>query len=369
MLEVQKYLRSGKSVDDLNAEFAINVASHPELPLLILNYDQIESKRKIHPIVRECRGLVLNTKDWSLVARSFPRFFNWGEVQEEIKNFDFSNFITQSKEDGSLVLIYQFKGKWHTNTRGSFGSLQMQNQNFSWQEGICKALNVNNINDLHPKLDQSLCYVCEFVSPWNKIVRNYDSPRMYLLTAFNGKNEIHHNDVDKITHDIFLRPTKYSFTKIEEIQDFLKLQASNDPTFEGVVICDHNNQRFKIKSSTYIGFHKIRGNGNNIFNPKNLLPFILTGEKEELLTYFSEVKETFEKIECQVQVFYNQIEELWRKCKDIENQKEFALAVKDHPFASVLFQTRKKYGKYHNEKELKKEFTSSQDLILKKIIN
>lgn len=42
MLEVQKYLRSGKTFEDLTAELAIKVTVHDTLPLAILNYNQID---------------------------------------------------------------------------------------------------------------------------------------------------------------------------------------------------------------------------------------------------------------------------------------------------------------------------------------
>jgi len=132
MLCTQKYLLSGKTCDDLSNEFYIKTNFHPDLPLVILNYDQINSPKK-HPVVRECRGLVLNSSDWSLVARSFPRFFNWGEVPEEMDFFDFDDFVVQSKEDGSLVIIYFFNNEWHVNTKGSFATDMMQNQSFTWR--------------------------------------------------------------------------------------------------------------------------------------------------------------------------------------------------------------------------------------------
>lgn len=112
MLEIQKYLLSGGSFCDLNEKLGIKPCYHPELPLVILNYDQIESP-KLDPFVREARGLVLNSNDFSLVARSFPRFFNWGEVPEEMDQFDFTDFTVQSKEDGSLALLYYFENNWH----------------------------------------------------------------------------------------------------------------------------------------------------------------------------------------------------------------------------------------------------------------
>ena len=157
MLQVQEYLQT-KSHDALSDELGIKVNRHDTLPLVILNYDQIESP-KTNPIVRECRGLVLHADTHELVARSFSRFFNWGEVVEEMPEFDFSDFIIQSKEDGSLILIYFFDGEWRVNTRGSFAQDHMQFQDFTWTHGILKALHIDHMNELDRFLDQMhLCW-------------------------------------------------------------------------------------------------------------------------------------------------------------------------------------------------------------------
>src|SRR6185436_4501314 len=90
-LEVQKVLRSGKTPEELMAELGLRFAYHPTDPLVILNYDQIESP-KTHSIVRECRSLVLEMGTWNCVSKSFNRFYNWGEVQDEMKLFRFDDF-------------------------------------------------------------------------------------------------------------------------------------------------------------------------------------------------------------------------------------------------------------------------------------
>ena len=64
MLNVQNYLRSGKTLDDLTDELGIKSTPHENLPLVILNYSQIDSP-KTDAIVRECRGLILDKRDWS----------------------------------------------------------------------------------------------------------------------------------------------------------------------------------------------------------------------------------------------------------------------------------------------------------------
>jgi hypothetical protein len=367
MLQVQEYLRNGKTLEDLTSELAIRVAPHPELPLVILNYDQIESQ-KSHPIVRECRGLVLETGTFNVVARAMNRFFNWGEMLDEAPLFDFTDFHVQEKLDGSLCLIYNYGGRWMGNTRGSFASGMMESGTLTWQEGFCRALKLNDLQDLDGVLDPELTYVCEFVSPWNKVVRRYEEPALVLLTAFRGHEELNLNDVYKLekVFGCMTKPDLFEFKSIEEIQRFLDAQAKDDPTFEGVVIRDRNNRRWKIKNSTYLALHRLKGEAGNLFHPRHLLPFILAGEESELLTYFPEVSETFYEYKGKVDAAFNTLREIWEQSYKIEGQKDFALAIASKtPFTGILFQIRKKLGADQTLDALKQMWRDSPDAILK----
>jgi tRNA splicing ligase len=373
MLEVQKYLLSGKTLEDLNAELGINATLHPNpaVPLVILNYDQIESRQKTHPIVRECRALTLDSRSWNVVAKSFNRFFNWGEVQDEQKLFNFSNFTVQSKEDGSLCSLYNFEGNWYANTRASFGLDNVQGSPYTWRQLFCKALGVSDLNDLG--LNPSITYVAEFCSLYNKVVRKYHEPVMYLLTAFDNKTlqEFAPVAVDGLVSKdsstiYFRRPLRYEFKSIEEIQEFLKTQAKNDPTYEGVVICDNNFNRWKIKSLSYLELHLMRGEGDNRFHPKYLLPRVLDGD-EEFLTYYEETKETYMDVKCKVLEAYIKMLETWVEYKDIESQKEFAQTIIGKtPFTGILFNVRKK-GKEQKLDDLKQEWREAESMILKAV--
>lgn len=79
-MNVQVYLRSGGGLDGLTERYAIKatrsiVNSH----LVLFKYNQIESPFA-EPIVRECRGLILDESEgWCVVSRSFDKFFNHGE--------------------------------------------------------------------------------------------------------------------------------------------------------------------------------------------------------------------------------------------------------------------------------------------------
>jgi len=365
MLLVQKHLKDKQNLKYLEEDLRIKFLFHENLPLVILNYNHIDSP-KFDPIVCECRGLVLNTNDWSLVARSFPRFFNWGEHLDGMKKFDFSNFTVESKEDGSLIIIYFFNNEWRVNTRGSFANELIQFQSFTWEQAICKSLQLSCLQDLDKSLDRNLTYVCEFVSPWNKIVRSYKNPKLFLLAVFRDTEEL--NDIKDFSK-IFNLVDRYYFSSIEEIKTFLKNKSNEDPTFEGVVICDKQKNRWKIKSPSYLGLHKIRGEGDKLFNPKHLLPFALRKEKDELLTYFPEVADQYYKITSLVSENYDKLLCIWKKYKDIESQKEFALKIKNENFSSLLFDIRKKYGPKQEEQHLLKAFTDAEVLIFKTIKN
>lgn len=357
----------------MTRQLGIKVNRHTTLPLAILNYDQIESP-KTHPVVCECRGLVLHTKTLEVVARSFHRFFNWGEVVENMAHFNFSDFTAQSKEDGSLVLLYHFQGIWRANTRGSFAEDNMPFQRFTWSEGICQALGVNTLNDLDPVLDPHCSYVCEFVSPWNKIVRKYDKPMLYLLTAFyrNTCEELTQSECDQFARaGNMLRPRLYKFSNVDEIQDFLQKQAEEDPTFEGVVICDKDHRRWKIKNPAYLGRHRMKGEGLNLYDPRHLLHFILEGEEDELLTYFPEVRERFFELKEMVTEAYGKVLEAWFDHRHAPDRKSFALVIGKRPFSGLLFQLRDRQdrGESVTSAAIKSLWRDSGDLILKTLLH
>lgn len=393
MLKVQEYLRSGKTLEDLKNDLGIKVSYHPDNdnPLVILNYHQIDSP-KTHPIIRECRGLVLDSRNYKIAARSFKRFYNWGEVQDEAKLFNFTNFHTQTKEDGSLVLIFKFEGKWYTNTRGSFAFDVMQDLQFhedvelqyTWQECILKALGVKSHDELDSRLDGRYTYVGELVSPYNKIVRKYDTPQVYLLTAFKGEKELTLEQCDQLQKDSkvsFVRPGIFKFSKIEEIISYLKNNERKDPTFEGFIIRDDQNHRWKIKSDSYTALHRLKGEGDNIFNPKYQIPVILAGEEAEVLLHFEEATGSFLATKKRLEEEYQKLERVWQDTWQIKggkaNQKDFALAIQGRtPFTALLFKlriqkinreraTKKKMFYDETEELLQDIWRSSADLIYK----
>lgn len=352
MLEVQKFLHHHKSFDELTNQFGIKVNHHPEDERVILNYCQIESAHhKTHPVVRECRGLVLSSKDYSLIARAFPRFFNLGEVEVD---FDWSNYVCQEKVDGSLILLYFWNGEWHINTRNSFGSANVGQSEFTWRDLVSYGLPFFWKN----KLNKKFTYVFELCSPYNQVVKRHNETHVKLLSIFQGAMEL---DVDEIKYwsdNLLLESIDHYEVEGKAIEVVLEKLEAEDPTNEGIVLRDKNNNRIKVKTESYLRLHRVFSNGN-LESVKNLVPVILNNEIDELLVYWPFLQEKVDAIRSKLDEYRESLDNYWFVHGDEDNRKKFALAVKEHPFSSLLFKA-KDTGVHPV-----KLFNDSQELIIK----
>lgn len=350
MLEVQHYLRSGKTFEDLNAELGINLTYKDHL--VKLSYDQIESP-KLHPITMECRGLVLNRFTYDIVGACFRRFFNYGEATEITGNFNWGSYSTSTKEDGSWISLFHdfFDGKWKVTTRNSFADATIYPNGPTWSELVFEIL-----DGAHENLPLNYTYIFELCSLHNKVVREYNEPKLVLLGIIDNDMNVELGDahVDRTAANMGVsRPERFEFTSIREAGEWLLEHTKGDPTFEGFVFKDRHGLRIKLKSPSYLSLHHLKGEGSNMFMAKNILTFVIAGEGAELLTYFSEVKEKYDSVQATFDNAIASTQQLWEATKHIEDPKAFALAVKahKHPFESVVFNMRK-----HNIESAESEF-------------
>lgn len=341
-MEVQKYLLN-HSLDQLKAEFGINYKLY-ENGLVRLNYDQIESP-KTHPIVRECRGLTLCIHTKGVISRTFDRFYNFGEANTQ--NFDFSNADIFEKCDGSLVPVYWnvIDCRWEISTRGtcfaeaSYGFDETK----SFREMILMGMGFTEEefqeNMQQFGLDKFVTYVFEFIGPTNRIVTPYTEHIVVLLAAIgiDGKEYSGFFDIFKKMGMNVREPEIYSAKSAEDI---LQLCNKLPGLKEGFVCRDRiTGERVKVKSSLYVKLHLLRG--NNQPSIKNFIEVVIQNEQEEMLTYFPEFEEYILPIENALFSLFQEADKLYEQTKEIENQKEFALQVKDSKVGNILFKARK----------------------------
>lgn len=337
-LKVQEYLEKN-TLSDLEKQYAIKLAYSPiGEPLVSLNYCQIDSP-KYSEICKECRGLVLDYKTNEVVAKGFNRFFNYGESREEINKFDWNNFATQNKEDGSLIIVYKYNGTWRVNTRASFGIGKINNSNFTWEELFYQTIDEKGLDSI----PDNTTLVFELCSIYNKVVRTYLQPVSYLLSSFNRETLEEDKQERVAQYANFLNVPCPPLLTYGCVDDILKTLETTEPTFEGFVIKDINGNRMKIKSKNYLRLHRMRGNGDNLFAPKNLVPFILQNEIGELLAIYPEVKPYLARYETLLNEHQMFIEEIYSKIWNRNTQKSFALKVMElcPRWSNILFQCRK----------------------------
>lgn len=345
MLAVQTYLREN-GLKKLEETFAIecNVKMFPNgKRIVIFNYDHINKEHKYHPIVQECRGLVLSWGNWEIVAKAFNRFFNLGEAPELQKDFNWQNFTVEEKLDGSLVLLYfcPFRERWCVNTRNSIADAAPTACKYTWEELFFQAFGDKSKLNI---LDKNETYVFELGTPYTQVIKFFEKPTTFLLSIFDNKlgielSKYHRNWIAK--HIGINIPPNYGIASEEELLTFLA-QDSLKYDFEGFVVCDDAFRRIKVKSKKYVAMHYTKGN-KNLFLNKRLIPLILTAtnDLDEVVSYFPPIQKRVEELRAQIEAECVKIVEVWERTKGIDNQKEFALAVKDFDFAAILFEARK----------------------------
>lgn len=335
MLNTQKFLiANGGDLSLLLEKFGIKVTKHEKLPLVILNYNQINSPKN-HEICDECRGLILETGTWNVINRSFKRFYNYEEVETD---FNWKDFKVQEKLDGSIMFLWNYRGEWYTSTRGSFGNLPIQNNiGKTWNDLFWESINKDYI-----KLLPKSYFTFELTSPYNQVVAFFNKTSLTLLSIFDDNHEFSDDLCDYFAKKLYVnRPEKFQFQNVDEIKQFLD-KKKDESNFEGFVLKDNHNRRIKLKNIGYLLLHKLKNN-DNIFNVDNLIPFILQGKSDDLIGQFPPHKEWIENIQEKVKLIIHELLHVWNEAKSIETQKEFAqFIINRSPVYAILFEARKK---------------------------
>jgi hypothetical protein len=343
MLETQKYLLSGKTLNDLENELGISNREHDNLPLVILNYSQIDSP-KGHKIVTECRQLILEKDTWKCVSRSFPRFYNIGEMEEITNKFDWNNHVLFEKVDGSLVSMFKYDGKWRFATRSTFGNFLIPEQSFTWEDVIANLLPSERIQHLN----ENHTYVFEFCSPWTQVVTYFEKPKLVLLdivprdTVFIRRTQDEHIEACNYLADFLgvQRPEIYSNkSNPAELKAFVDSMTNQD---EGCVAQDHTGLRVKAKNLNWLALAALKNNNN--FYYKDLYDVVLAGTDDDVCANYPQAREKCEKLKVIILETKRHLRFVYNELKDISVQKDFALALLKEkcPMSWVLFDCRRK---------------------------
>lgn len=239
---MKEYIPDFKRLDELTEQGYLRKVISPCGKLMLYNYtDQTTYDKKWDKHTLNARGTVYEVATGNIVARAFPKFFNFGELAtSKSRNLlKRTKFDVYEKMDGSLGIIYNYEGKWRVNTRGSFTS----DQALKATEMLSKYF-TNNLNPL-------ITYLVEIIYPENRIIVDYGSEEKLVLLAgfdtYTGR-EISIEDLDKVSP--FPRASIYhDFRSIQEVIDE---QARLGKMEEGFVVRFEDGERVKFKSAEYL---------------------------------------------------------------------------------------------------------------------
>lgn len=343
-LEVQKYLRSGKSLTDLETEYAIKCRKHPFFNVVCLNYDQLNSPMEFK-LVQECRALILDMVTWGVKSFPFPRFFNVGEGHVA-KEFNWSEFVALDKLDGSLIHM------WHHDKYGwQIATRSVPDADCSYDDDpshTFKQLVIEALADMNTGWDAlvshftpGFCYTFELTAPENQIVVQYPDRKITLTGVRNV------NTLEEMHPAVWLRehptaPFACAKAYFGWDKEFAATQVStlNPREAEGYVLLDSNWNRAKIKSDAYCFMSSSRDALSK--SNKARLELILSEKDDDVLPILPNfVQNKITELKKQLSVFQDEVALAYTKIMHIQDQKEFALAALKYRFSGLLFTLRK----------------------------
>lgn len=225
--------------------------THPTLDLKIINYtEKAQYDNEWNTVTAQCRGLIVNSEG-TVIARPFDKFLNYGQNPHansewyENTNRDYTlmdeRVIATDKMDGSLGILWDYKGEQGIATRGSFTSEQAIHATELWKSKYGFRVNA------------AWTYMFEIVYPSNRIVLDYgDMDELVLL----GVRDIEEGSVllpDDVVTWKGPKTQTFSYKTLREA-----LEAPQRPNAEGMVLYFPDlDYRIKLKQDDYVALHKI----------------------------------------------------------------------------------------------------------------
>jgi RNA ligase len=306
----------------------ISVQKHPTLDLYIYNYtDKARYGRVWNNETLSCRGLILDGEH-RIVARPFPKFFNYNEMIAQGAQVPAEDFIVTEKLDGSLgILYFDGEGKPTLATRGSFTSDQAR-----------KGTHILRMKYGTASFDPSYTYLFEIIYPGNRIVVDYGDMEDVILLAVihtdTGK-EVSYDDLRSMAGPIPV------VKKYDGICDFEMLIADQRTNSEGYVVTFLSGQRFKVKLAEYLRLHRLVTG----VNARTIWELLRNHQSfDELLErvpdeFYQWVRETKQGLEAQYTARLEDATSVFTEIMSrTDNRKDFALeAVKHKELTPLLF--------------------------------
>ena len=288
----------------------ISLRKHPDYDLYVASYTAATQYSKAwDDITLQTRCIILN--DRGLVAKSFDKFFNVGEVP-----FESGLYFVSDKIDGSLILAVNWNGDLVVASKSSFTSDHALEAK-KLLRGITTAEFGSTFELTHPNL---------------RIVIDYGAePQLWYLGSVNDPRQ-KYAEIHEPSWGPFQAPnmSAYYFITDDEVMRF----TSQSEEVEGFVLTKSNHSvKYKAKTPWYLERHRV------IFglSPSRYLEVARSGKHEEFISSLpDEFQDDAKKHIAEYITKYYEIrklvESLFQTLNSQTNtRKEFAALVMEQP--------------------------------------
>nr|WRK65105.1 RNA ligase [Marseillevirus futianmevirus] len=308
----KKHASTKEDLDETLLEFL----SIPEsLSSQVKIFDEIDGMLLVHyidepphPSLQRYRGLVLEknaNSDWGSpeyieVCRSFPFTPEISEIPENVESAHWS-------EEGTVLRVFWNNERWYIS---SHRLIDCTNRRWSSKKNFGEMFDdCIPRSELSSLLDKELVYVFLLQHPENRIVSNFETPRLLHVQTLCSNGETLE------ATDRILEHPNIAYPELVQQEGNLAEMAQNPPQGKnGILFSLQDGNYAKIVCSEYTRKKNIRGNEPNLSHRYlNLSRLECKKDSEELLQMFPERKNELSEAQEDVERLNGYLYSLYRQ--------------------------------------------------------
>ena len=289
---------------------------------VLFKYHQYASDMSLQ-ICQEARGIIFHKPTMTPVCVPFFKFFNYGEPNAA--EIDWSPGVTTTEKiDGSLMKLWYHNGCWHLSTNGLIDAYKAPVKDHDITFGECFEQSLAaSMSELTAAMDTGFTYMFELVHPDVEQVIHYeDASKVYFLAQRDMQTYEEIKPSAPLPGTV--RPKEYNIVNMNFVFSVLK---SMDDQHEGMVVCDKNFNRVKVKTQVYL--MKAYAYNNGVITDRRIISMFRADVLDDFLRYIPEKSDRIQEIMRLLNNYAQRQEALYKEVRDIPVRKELVRTVKE----------------------------------------
>jgi len=257
--EIQKLIKSGMTLTEIKQRYDLKLSFDLDRKLVCFDYRSVSPHTEL--LVKQARGLILSTEDWSLVAKPMDAFYEDYSKNSKLDLFNWESAYALPKYDGCMLELYYHKNEWCVGTRfvpyasWSVYTTYSPSNTVSWVELFKITLSElgYDFDTLTGDLETNFTYCFEVFGKVNRNVVIYENNHLKVISIVNKENFaesciFEHEILNSKYPDLI--PNR---VKVNNLDEAYVLVENQDPLeVEGYVLIDRNFSRLKIRNKKYV---------------------------------------------------------------------------------------------------------------------